>query len=57
MSSWLRVKKKLVSLYIASDVFKKFDMSNFPEDHPSGIATDANKKIIGMFKNEAGVNK
>ena len=39
---------------ISSDVYEKFDTSNFSKDHPSGIATDLNKKVIGMFKDEAG---
>ena len=36
------------------DVRDKFDTSNYPKDHPSGIETGANKKVIGMFKDEAG---
>ena len=39
---------------IASDVLEKFDTSNYPKNHPSGIVTDFNKKVIGMFKDEAG---
>ena len=39
---------------IASDVVDKFDTSNFPKDHPSRIYTNANKKVVGMFKDEAG---
>ena len=39
---------------IAPDVLEKFDTSNFPKDHPSGIANATNKKVIGMFKNETG---
>ena len=39
---------------IASDVLDKFDTFNFPKDHPSGIATDANKKVVGKFKDETG---
>ena len=39
---------------IASDVTAKFDTSNFPVDHPSRIYTNANKKVVGMFKDEAG---
>ena len=31
-----------------------FDTSNCPKDHPSGIETGANKKVIGMFNDEAG---
>ena len=36
------------------DVRDKFDTSNYPKDHPSGIETGVNKKVIGMFKDEAG---
>ena len=38
---------------ISSDVKDKFDTSNYPKDHPSGIITGVNKKVIGMFKDEA----
>ena len=39
---------------ISSDVAAKFDTSNFPKDHPSGIEAGHNKKVVGMFKDEAG---
>ena len=39
---------------IAGDVAAKFDTSNFPKNHPSGIPTGINKKVVGMFKDEAG---
>ena len=39
---------------ISSDVKEKFDTSNYPKNHPSGIETGVNKKVIGMFKDEAG---
>ena len=32
---------------------KKFDTSNFPDVHPSGIETGVNEKVIGKFKDEA----
>ena len=32
----------------------KFDSSNFPKSHESGIPTGRNKKMLGMFKGEAG---
>ena len=35
-------------------IVAKFDTSNFPKDHPSGIYTNANKKTVGMFKDETG---
>ena len=38
---------------ISSDVELRFDTSNYPKDHPSGILTGVNKKVIGMFKDEA----
>ena len=41
---------------IKKDVKDKFDTSNFPEIHPSGIKTGANMKVIGMFKFENGSN-
>ena len=39
---------------ISTDVLTRFDTSNFPKDHPSGILTGMNKKIPGLFKDEAG---
>ena len=36
---------------IAEDVPKWFDSSNYPKGHPIG---DANKKVLGMMKDEAG---
>ena len=46
-----------VYLDIKNDVKKKFDTSNFPDFHPSGIETGVNEKVIGMFKNEAAANQ
>ena len=39
---------------ISGDVQCKFDTSNFSKDHPSGIQIGVNKKVVGMFKDEAG---
>ena len=39
---------------IAPHVQAKFDTSNYPAKHPSGIPTGVNKKVIGMFKDECG---
>ena len=41
-------------LDINKDVKKKFDTSNYPEIHPSGIKTGVNKKVNGVIKDEAG---
>ena len=38
---------------IADDVREKFDTSDYPSNHPSGILTGVNKKVIGLFKDEA----
>ena len=37
---------------IAHDIEDKFDTSDYPPDHKSGILTGVNKKVIGMFKDE-----
>ena len=34
---------------ISKDIKRKFDTSDYPPDHPSGILTGVNKKVIGMF--------
>ena len=38
---------------IAPDIRSRFDTSDYPKDHSSGIETGVNKKVIGMFKDEA----
>ena len=42
---------------VSSDVAEKFDTSNYAKDHPSGIKTGCNKKVIGMMKDECGGNR
>ena len=37
----------------SKDIKKKFDTSDYPENHPSAIKTGVNKKVIGKFKDEA----
>ena len=37
---------------ISQDIVTKFDTSDYPPNHPSGILTGVNKKVIGMFKDE-----
>ena len=39
---------------ISGDVKNRFDTSDYPENHPSGIPTGINKKMLGMMKDEAG---
>ena len=38
---------------ISKDVKDRFDTSDYPPNHPSGIPSGFNKKVIGMFKDEA----
>ena len=37
---------------ISEDVKDRFDTSDYPENHPSGIPTGENKKVLGMMKDE-----
>ena len=39
---------------INPDIEKRFDASDYPTNHSSGIKTGVNSKVLGMFKNEAG---
>ena len=39
---------------ISKDVKHRFDTSDYPPNHPSGIPSGWNKKVLGMFKDEAG---
>ena len=39
---------------INSDIEKRFDTSDYPSNHASGIKTGLNSKVLGMFKDEAG---
>ena len=37
---------------ISGDVNDRFDTSDYPPNHPSGIPTGCNKKVLGVFKDE-----
>ena len=39
---------------INPDIEEPFDTSDYPTNHPSGIKTGLNSKVLGMFKDEAG---
>jgi len=39
---------------ISADAQENFDTSNFSPNHPSSIPIGINKKVPGMFKDEAG---
>ena len=47
-----QIKTKDFYKDISPDVLSKFDTSDYPPDHKSGIPTGVNKKVIGMFKDE-----
>ena len=47
-----QIKTKDFYKDIYPDVKDKFDTSDYPFSHPSGIPTGLNKKVIGMFKDE-----
>ena len=38
---------------INPDTEKRFDTSDYPSNHPSGIKTRLNSKVLGMFMDEA----
>ena len=37
---------------IAPDLKEHFDTLDYPKDHPTGIPTGMNKKVLGLFKDE-----
>ena len=41
---------------ISGDVKDRFDTSGYPSDHPSGIPSGFNKKVLGLFKDEVNGN-
>ena len=51
-SLMFQIKTKDFYKDIAGDVQDKFDTSDYPPNHKSGIQTGVNKKVIGMFKDE-----
>ena len=42
---------------INPDIEKRFDTSDYPINHLSRIKTALNSKVLGMFKDEAGVKQ
>ena len=39
---------------ISADVKHRFDSGDYPPNHPSGIPSGLNKKVLGIFKDEVG---
>ena len=48
------IKTKDFYKNINPGIEKLFDSSDYPINHPSGITTGLNSKVLGMFKNETG---
>ena len=44
------IKTKDFCKYINLDIEKRFDTSDYPTNHPSGIETGLNSRVLGMFK-------
>ena len=55
-SSALTLSHMYKDLYkdINPDIEKLFESSDYSTNHPSGIKTGLNSKMLGMFKDEAG---
>ena len=49
-----RIETKDIYKDITALVPTQFDTSGYPKNHPSGIPTGMNKKVLSMFKDEAG---
>ena len=52
--SHVKLGLKIFIKDINPDNEKRFDTSDYPTNHPSGIQTRLNSKVLGMFKDEAG---
>ena len=48
------IKTKDFYKNINPDIWKRFETSDYPTNHPSGIKTGLNSKMLGMFKEKAG---
>ena len=48
------IKTKYLYKDINPDIQKRFDSSDYSTNHPSGIITGLNSKVLGMVKDEAG---
>ena len=52
--SLMKLQRRIFTKDINPDIHKRFDTSDYPTNHPSGIKTWLNSKLHGMFKDEAG---
>ena len=52
--SHMKLKQNIFYKDIIPDIEKRFETSDYPTNHPSGIKTGLNCKMLEMFKDEAG---
>ena len=52
--SLMKLGPKIFRKISTPDIKKRFDTCDYPSNHPSGIKTGLNSKVLGMFKDEAG---
>ena len=52
--SHMKLRAKIFYKDINHNIEKRFDTSGYPTNHPSGIKTGLNSKVLGMFRDEAG---
>ena len=50
----MKLRPKLFTKISTPDIEKRFDTSDYPTNHSSGIKTGLNSKVLRMFKVEAG---
>ena len=48
------IRTNIFTKISTTDIEKRFDTSDYPTNHPSGIKTGLNSKVLGMVKDEAG---
>ena len=48
------IKTNNLYTHINPDIEKRFNTSDYPTNHPSGIKTGLTSKVLGMFEDEAG---
>ena len=50
----MKLRTNIFNKGINLDIEKRFDTSDYPTNHSSGIKTGLNSKVLGMSKDEAG---
>ena len=50
----MKLRQKIFTKISTLNIEKRFDTSDYPTNHPSGIKTGLNSKVLESFKDEAG---